>query len=83
MVNQKSNWIITDVRFPNELEAIEKRGGLTIRVERSRYSNGDFHASETALDNAEFDYTINNNGTIEQLIEKVREILIKEGIINA
>lgn len=28
------NWIITDLRFPNEFEAIKSRGGLCIRVER-------------------------------------------------
>lgn len=39
------------------------------------------HASETALDNYPFKHTIYNNGTIEELIEKVRTILIEEKII--
>lgn len=39
------------------------------------------HPSETALDNAEFDYVIDNNSDIHSLIEKVRTILIKEKII--
>ena len=39
------------------------------------------HESETALDNYTFDYIIDNNGTIEDLIIKVKEILIKENII--
>ena len=30
------NWIITDIRFPNELEAIKSRGGITIRVNRPK-----------------------------------------------
>ena len=42
---------------------------------------GIYHPSETALDNAEFDYTIENNGTLEDLIEKVKQILTKEKII--
>lgn len=91
------NWIITDMRFPNELEAVEKRGGLSIRVNRNPYKwievkhveaiTGNKaevileHESETALDNAEFDYTIDNNGTLEELIDKVREILTKEKFI--
>ena len=87
------DWIITDVRFPNELAAIKERGGVVIRVnrkdERSRFADIDkpeerskyYHPSETALDNAEFDYTIDNNGTIDDLIIKVREILLKERII--
>ena len=93
--------IITDTRFENELEAVKKRGGITIRVNRT-YStqkiyiqgeecNGisreDFekvrlqHPSETALDNAEFDYVIDNNGTISDLIDKVRNILIENKLI--
>lgn len=39
------------------------------------------HESETALDFYKFDYVIDNNGTIEELIDKVKEILIKEKII--
>ncbi len=39
------------------------------------------HESETALDNYTFDYVIDNNGTIEDLIIKVKEILVKENII--
>lgn len=118
------NWIITDLRFPNELEAVKAREGITVRVNRYCYDSAedflvchpdkeiskvginlnmqenssvaDFeeparlhgyvslkeqHQSETALDNAEFDYVLNNNGNIEELIEKVRQILIKENII--
>ena len=88
------NWIITDLRFSNELKAIKDRRGITIRVNRKQI-NGLFevnqkemtlkpfneHPSETSLDNAEFDYTINNDGNIEDLIEKVKEILIKEKLL--
>ena len=80
-------WIFTDVRFPNELEAIKKRKGITIRVNRGlvertgKMIQGPEHISETALDDAKFDYVIENNGTIEELIEQVKKILIKEKII--
>jgi hypothetical protein len=40
------------------------------------------HPSETSLDSYNFDYTIDNSGTIEELIETVKQILIKEKIIN-
>ena len=34
------NWIITDVRFPNEADAIKGRGGIIIRVNRKHgYNN--------------------------------------------
>jgi hypothetical protein len=75
------NWIITDLRFPNELKAVKDRGGITIRVNRKGYQNTGNHLSETSLDTAKFDYIIENNFNINSLIEKVREILIKENII--
>lgn len=96
---ESSYWIISDMRFPNEMKAVKDRGGITIRINRTKYfvtentnygkisykpmSNGliEEHPSETALDNAEFDYVIDNNGTIDELIVKVKEILIKESII--
>jgi len=78
--DDKPNWIITDVRFPNEVKAIEDREGFIIRVIRDSQLK-DTHKSETALNKYNFKYTINNNGTIDELIERVKEVLIKENII--
>lgn len=78
------NWIITDCRFPNELEAIKNREGVSIRVNREDITGqGKFnpHTSETALDNAGFDYVIDNNSDIQALIDKVKIILKKENIL--
>ena len=74
------NWIITDMRFPNELEAVVERKGITIRVVRPGTTTGT-HPSEIALDGHTMHYEIINDGTIEDLVEKVREILTKQGII--
>ena len=85
------DWIITDVRFPNEVKAIEDRGGIIIRVERDRevpleecHISKDsplIHPSEKALDNHTFKHTITNNETIDNLIDNVKFILEIEGII--
>jgi hypothetical protein len=78
------NWIITDMRFPNEIAAVELREGITIRVNRdngTREIDTNPHPSETALDDAKFDYVIENDGTLDELVEKVRAILIREKII--
>ena len=74
------SWCITDMRFPNEMDAVKERGGITIRVVRPGTESGT-HPSETALDEATFDYEIINDGEIVDLIEKVKTILIKEKII--
>lgn len=83
-------WIITDCRFPNEAAAIKKYHGIIIRVNRTmtfagtpeEWKNSKHnHPSETALDKYTFDYNISNDGTIEDLVNNVREILLKEKII--
>lgn len=86
------NWIITDVRFPNEAQAIKDRGGIVIRVNRFKIItktlpdgtecsfipnplfDGEEHPSETALDDYEFDHVIDNNGSIDELIGKIKQL---------
>ena len=89
-----SQWIITDMRFPNELEAVKSRGGITIRVNRpydslnqdslfslQKQQETNNHPSETSLDSATFDFVISNDKDIEHLINEVRKILEKLNII--
>jgi len=75
---QYPNWIITDLRFPNEMQAVKANGGITIKVVRPNDKDIplDLHPSETALDDAEFDYEIVNDGTIEDLRDKVEGIIL-------
>lgn len=77
-------WIITDIRFSNELAAVKSKKGITLRINRYNQEDGSVygwgnpnavHSSETALDNAEFDYTIENTGSIEDLVGKVEQFL--------
>lgn len=81
------NWIISDLRFPNEVQAVVDRQGITLRVERHDlmrlgYINKDTpHPSETALDDYKFDYVIHNNGTLDDLLEEVRKLLIHFNLI--
>lgn len=78
--DRHSNWIIPDVRFPNEVEVIEKRDGIVLRLERSSIPL-DNHESETSLDNHTFKYVIDNNGTIEDLVDNVKHFLQEIKII--
>jgi hypothetical protein len=70
LIKAYPNWIITDMRFPNEMEAVKERGGITVNVIRPGISPGT-HESDFALVGAKFDYEIINDGSIEQLFEKV------------
>jgi len=73
-LSKNKNLLITDVRFPNEYDSIKKRGGILIRINRQNLCEIN-HESETALDFHFFDYVIENNGTLEELIEKIKNIL--------
>ncbi len=77
------NWIITDTRFPNELEAVKTHKGITIKVIRdSGNTVGTTHASETALDDyTKWDYVVDNNGSFEDLKTQIFSILEKESLL--
>tara|TARA_R110002049_G_scaffold231127_2_gene403433 strand:+ start:25927 stop:26625 length:699 start_codon:yes stop_codon:yes gene_type:complete len=78
---KKPKWIITDCRFSNEAQAIQDRNGIVIRLNRGDGNTGS-HASETGLDNFDdFDYIVDNNGTINDLESKIERILKLEGIL--
>jgi len=83
VMNRPSEYkLITDVRYPSEVIAIEQAGGIVIRLERNeelrkgslagRPAND---SSEIALDNHQFKYKIENNGTIEELTSALKRIL--------
>lgn len=74
------NWIITDVRFPNEAKAIRDRGGIIIRIDRPELKTiARQHPSETALDHYEFDHVICNDGDLMDLIDKTKDFLKTKG----
>jgi hypothetical protein len=57
----------SDVRFPNEADAIRSMGGIVIRITRPGVGPANGHTSETALDDYEFDFVVSNDGTVENL----------------
>lgn len=71
----KSNWIITDTRFLNEANAIKERGGIVVRIDRPGVGPVNKHKSETELDHYDFYYRIINDGSIEDLDNKVKQFL--------
>ena len=75
-------WVITDVRFPNEVKRIKEEGGIIIRINRDIGPRLNEPFPETALDDyQDWDYVIDNDGTMEELEIKIEEILKLEGII--
>jgi hypothetical protein len=100
--------VISDVRFPNEIAAIRRAGGVCVWVQRGelpkwygcalgenttpedqqwlledahqlmpqRYPN--IHQSEWAWIGQTFDYTVDNNSTVEQLYKQISNLLPKD-----
>lgn len=64
--------VVTDMRFPNELTAVQERGGVTVKVLRPEAdSQPILHASEQTLDDEGFDFFVTNDGSLETLEERV------------
>jgi len=76
-IPKDTNIVITDVRFPNEVDMIHRLGGKIIRVKRDIVENQGSHISEMLIDTLDADHDIENNGTIEELHDKVNVILAR------
>ena len=77
--------VVTDLRFPNEVEAIQNAGGKVLRLTRNSESD-DTHSSETALDKGNFDWSNfdhiidNNELTVQSANEMVYSVLMDWGM---
>ena len=94
-IKKLPNVVITDTRFPNEIEFIRSKGGVIVEVKRGERPewydhalhtnklNSDLmvlyhpnvHVSEWAWIGQQIDYTIENNGTLNDLKKTVETVL--------
>jgi len=63
--------VITDVRFQNEAELVQKVGGKMWRIVRTFGSASDTHPSEVEQDSIKVDYTIYNEHSFTELAHDV------------
>lgn len=81
-LTENDHVIITDARFPNEVEGIKRKGGIVVKIIRPSVVSTSNHPSETSLNNyKDWDYTIINDGTLEQLEKKVKQMLCHFNIL--
>ena len=83
LLGEKEIIVITDCRFSNEIECLKKMGGIFVRVIRGdepewlfQYVNYGVppvgvHISEYGWTGGKFDHVIHNDGTLENLKEKI------------
>ena len=76
--SKDKNIIISDLRFKTEYQEIKKQNGITIYIIRDGAVPGS-HTSEREVveldEQKAFDYTIPNDGTLEDLFYNLKEIL--------
>lgn len=76
-----SKWLITDLRFPYEYDAIKSRGGIVIRVTNPNCQEPK-QAMDGFLDDKEFDEEIINvHGDYKSMIWKVKDIVKKYNMV--
>lgn len=79
--------IITDCRFPNEVEGVQSVDGIVIYLTRAPFAGQDEHSSETALDPENYDQSKldvildNREMNIEQQNEALFNVLREKGVI--
>jgi hypothetical protein len=76
--SENKNITITDVRFPNELDYVKSKGGILIKVTRplqETLTELTEHVTEQGLPDELFDHVVVNDGTLEDLHNKIKEIL--------
>ena len=87
----KDNIVISDCRFPNEISSIRNAGGRVIRITRGQnpdwfavarrnpelmsIQHPEVHASEYSWAATDFDFVIDNNGSIEDLYAQLKNLV--------
>jgi len=70
-----THFVVTDVRFPNELQLLRAADGVIWQLLRHGIGPVRDHVSESALGAAEPDACLLNSGTAEQLHERIEALL--------
>lgn len=74
--NQELKYVLlTDIRFNHEIDYIHKNNGITISIQRDDVKQLDNIAEHDLDEEDRWDYIITNNGTYDELFEKIWDIL--------
>jgi hypothetical protein len=85
--NPHTDWVIPDVRFPNEIDMIRNQGGVVIEVQRGEIPEWvdeyktqgvepeHIHPSEWQWLDSTIDHVIDNNGSLNDLKNQVSDLL--------
>lgn len=66
--------VITDCRFPNEIQVLKRLGAKMVRIDRAELKPVFLHASENSWEQTDFDIVIHNDSSLDNLRTKVLSI---------
>lgn len=74
-----------DCRFDNEADIVKNLGGKIIKIQSDKCAErinivGKTHASENGVSEEYIDYIIENNSSLQEFEEKLKYVLIMEGL---
>jgi len=78
LLSQNNIFVVTDVRFRNEFDLLKKLGFYKIRVFRESSDKIDdpSETNQDGINDGEFDYVLNNSGTLSELNQEVAKIVV-------
>jgi hypothetical protein len=74
--NPDKKYVLTDCRFANEAEMVSRAGGKIINITRKGVELTGSHQSEVGLPSDMFDMVIDNDGSLDEFIEKINDFCI-------
>jgi shikimate kinase len=77
MLKENKNILISDGRFPDEINMIKQYNGTIVKIDRNTSYNLE-HESESYISKIKYDKVIDNNGTIDDLENKIKKLIIYE-----
>lgn len=75
--DENAIWVITDLRFDNELIHLQNLGAKIVKIDRP-LGNIDTHITERGFDNSICDVVIENKSTLEEFNNQVLEVFDKK-----
>lgn len=76
LLDNKINIVISDLRFNNEAEWIQSKGGLIVALERPQTEVNDTHISESGINTEYIDYRIiNTYDTLEDFYIEIDKVV--------
>jgi hypothetical protein len=75
----KTDFVVDDARFVNEVEYLRSEGFVVVRVTGRGYSMGALgnHVSETQLDAYKADFEVDNSGSLQETMWQLQHIIKK------